>query len=277
LAELPQFRVSFQGRQWLVDTAHAHDISIPLAFDELQPNFFGAPRAVSQPLSVGSFVGDVRKGGSCNCATYTLTPHCNGTHTENVGHVTRDRVTVRDIQTPVFSIARLLTVAPVQATLARETTDPLPKPTDKMITRASLEAALGEDTLHDTTALIIRTTPNPASKRHQSYGPEQPPPYFSADAMRWIVAMGIEQLIVDIPSLDRAEDEGRLTAHRIFWGLPPGSTDATQATRATATVTELAYVDDSIADGVYLLNLQTPPFESDAAPSRPLLMPVRRL
>jgi arylformamidase len=277
LAELPQFRVSFQGRQWLVDAARVHDISIPLAFDAPQPNFFGAPLASSEPLTAGTFVGDVRQGGSCNCATYTLTPHCNGTHTEGVGHVTRDRIAVCNIRTAPFSVARLLTVAPVNAALATETTDPKPKPSDTMITRASLEAALGDDSLNDTTALVVRTTPNHTSKRHQNYGPEQPPPYFSADAMSWIVGMGIDQLIVDLPSLDRVEDEGRLTAHRIFWGLPPGSTDATQATRAAATVTELAYIDDSIVDGVYLLNVQTPPFAADAAPSRPLLMPLLRL
>jgi arylformamidase len=276
LAELPQFRVTFRGRQWLVDTARAHDISIPLAFDEPQPNFFGAPLASSQPLTAGTFVGDVRKGGSCNCSTYTLTPHCNGTHTEGVGHVTRERNAVRNTSKSAFSMARLLSVTPIDAALATETTDPIPQPTDKLITRASLEAALGDDTLHDTTALIIRTIPNASTKRHQSYGPAQPPPYFSAEAMRWIVGMQIEQLICDLPSLDRAEDEGRLTAHRIFWGLPPGSTDATQAARALATVTELAYIDDAIADGVYLLNLQTAPFESDATPSRPLLMPLLR-
>jgi arylformamidase len=260
----------------LVDAAHAHDLSIRLAFDAPQPNFFDAPPASSQPLAAGTFVGDVRQGGSCNCATYTLTPHCNGTHTEGVGHVTRDRIAVANLPSSAFALARLLTVAPVDVALATETTDPSPKPRDQLITRAALEAALGDDTLHETTALIVRTTPNPLSKRHKRYGPSEPAPYFSADAMRWIVQMNIEQLICDLPSLDRAEDEGRLTAHRIFWGLPTGSTDATQATRAFATVTELAYIEDSIADGVYLLNLQTAPFEADATPSRPLLMPLLR-
>ncbi|MCZ6716111.1 MAG: cyclase family protein, partial [Gammaproteobacteria bacterium] len=31
------------------------------------------------------------------------------------------------------------------------------------------------------------------------------------------------------------------------------------------------YVDNDIADGFYLLNLQVPPFVADAAPSRPRL------
>jgi kynurenine formamidase len=174
---------------------------------------------------------------------------------------------------PILCLARVVTVAPVDADATHETTSPRPKPGDKLITRESLELACQVDH-HAASALIIRTTPNPVSKRQQSYGPEQPPPFFSADAMRWLVAQRVEHLIVDLPSIDRAEDEGQLTTHRIFWGLPPGSTDAAESQRPHATITELAYVEDAVADGVYILNLQLPPFQSDAAPSRPLLMPL---
>jgi hypothetical protein len=76
---------------------------------------------------------------------------------------------------------------------------------------------------------------------------------------------------VDLPSIDRAHDEGRLTAHRIFFGLPPGSTALAQATRPHATVTELAYIPDAAPDGPYLLELQVPALGGDAVPSRPLL------
>ena len=46
---------------------------------------------------------------------------------------------------------------------------------------------------------------------------------------------------------------------------------------ASALVTELAYVPDSVADGLYLLDLQVPAFGADAAPSRPVLYPLRPL
>ena len=75
-------------------------------------------------------------------------------------------------------------------------------------------------------------------------------------------------------SVDRAVDGGLLRGHRIFWGLPDGSVQLAAATRPHATLTELAYIDDSIADGLYLLNLQVPAFDSDAAPSRPILYPL---
>ena len=273
-SEAFDLRVTLRDKQWRIDATRAHEISIPLAFDAPQPNFFGAPAASGRALSAGSFVGDVRSGGSCNCATYSFTPHCNGTHTESVGHLTHARIGIRDVAIPPFSIARLVTLAPTPAAETRERSDPAPRSNDELITLASLEHALGKDPLNEATALVVRTTPNPPSKQHRAYGPAPSPPYFSADFMRWIVAQGIRHFVVDVPSLDRAEDEGRLTAHRIFFGLPPGSSEAADASRGDATVTELVYIDDAVADGWYVLNLQTAPFVADASPSRPLLLPL---
>lgn len=269
-----ELRVLLRGREWRIDTKRIHDLSIPLNFAGPQPNFFGAPPATAHALTGDGFVGDVRAGGSCNCATYQLTPHCNGTHTECVGHLSRERIAILDVPPPAFAIARLVTLAPTPATVTTETTDPMPQPSDDLLTRASLEAAIGSDSLTEAAALIVRTTPNSPSKRHQHYGLAQSAPYFSAELMRAIVERGIRHLVVDVPSVDRAADAGRLTAHRIFFGLPAGSSDATQATRANATITELAYICDEISDGWYALNLQIAPFMADAAPSRPLLMPL---
>jgi kynurenine formamidase len=267
-------RFSTQDRVWQVDCSHAHDLSIPLLFDGAQPNFFGAPSAASTPLVAGDFIGDVRRGGSCNCSTYSLTPHCNGTHTECVGHVTGERVGIRSVPIPAFVLARLVTLRPVDAATSTEGTQPSPRAGDFMITRAALMHALQGDSLEHCSALVVRTTPNDESKLARSYGPDRPPPYFSAEFMQAVVASGIEHLVCDLPSVDRAADEGKLTAHRIFWGLPAGAIDSRIATRSHATITELAYIPDEIADGLYVLNLQVAPFDSDAAPSRPLLVPL---
>ena len=86
---------------------------------------------------------------------------------------------------------------------------------------------------------------------------------------------GVQHLVLDVPSADRAQDDGRLTAHRVFFGLPPGARRASESSRPRATITELAFIAPTIRDGWYLLDLQIPPFLSDAAPSRPLLYPVR--
>ena len=39
-------------------------------------------------------------------------------------------------------------------------------------------------------------------------------------------------------------------------------------------MTEFIFVDDDIADGRYLLDIQIAPFAADAAPSRPVLYPL---
>ena len=117
---------------------------------------------------------------------------------------------------------------------------------------------------------MIRTLPNTPDKRVRDYT-GQTPPYLTQEAAEWLVERAIMHLVVDLPSIDRAQDEGRLTAHRIFFGLPPAVTQLSAATRATATVTELAYIPESVADGPYLLELQVPALGGDAVPSRPLL------
>ncbi|HWK75406.1 MAG TPA: cyclase family protein [Povalibacter sp.] len=266
--------VETAGRRWLVDAARAIDLSIPLRFDGPQPSAFGADAAREQALEAGSFVGDVRRGGSCNCNSYSLTPHCNGTHTECVGHITHERISVRDIAVDHLVAALLLSVTPEASEATAESSIPAPQSGDRLITRKALQQAASAHSGSVFGALVIRTLPNDKDKLSRDYGIADIPPYFSVDAMRWIVECNVRHLVVDLPSLDRGADEGHLTTHRLFWGMPPGGKSFATATRANATVTELAYVDAAVADGFYLLNLQVAPFDADAAPSRPILYPA---
>lgn len=145
---------------------------------------------------------------------------------------------------------------------------------DRIISLNALRGAVGNASLHDYQALVVRTLPNDSSKLTRNYDNGPMPPYFSIEAMNHIVEHDIDTLVVDLPSIDRAQDGGKLAAHRIFWGMPAGSTSAATVTRQHATITEMAFIDDTVADGPYLLNLQVPPFVIDAAPSRPILLPL---
>ncbi|MBM0108461.1 cyclase family protein [Steroidobacter sp. S1-65] len=256
--------VEIAGRRWHV-AAQGYDISIPLRFDGAQPTFFGAPPATATAITAGTFVGDVRHGGSCNCSIHTLAPHCNGTHTECVGHITRERLSVRDLALWHLSAALLISVTPERSAEI---------PGDHVISLAALRAAIGTATLAEYQALVVRTLPNDSSKLTRNYDEGAPPAYFSTDAMSYVVEQGIDTLVVDMPSVDRAQDGGKLAAHRIFWGMPPASTSAETVARKHATITEMAYIDNSVPDGAYLLNLQVAPFMIDAAPSRPILLPL---
>ena len=186
----PVLTVDIAGRRWRVG-AQGRDISIPLEFDAPQPTFFGASPAAAAVVSAGSFVGDVRRGGSCNCSTYTLTPHCNGTHTECVGHVTAERLSVRDLSSEHFSAA----AASFQS-----------KPTT-VITRAGASpTAVAPHELASLPRARRAHAPEHARQASAQLRPRPRLPYFDAEAMHWIVSNGITALVVDLPSLDRGDD-----------------------------------------------------------------------
>ena len=236
------------------------DISIPLRFNGPQPNAYGVEPAISKACEAGDIVGDTRRGGSVNFERVSFIPHCNGTHTECVGHITNERISVRDCLRDVLIPAVLVSVKPERAG------------EDWIIMRSEIQAKIKALTYVWATdmALIVRTLPNDDSKLSREYG-DIIPPYFSTEAMQYIVECGFKHLLVDMPSIDRIYDDGKLINHRIFWNVEPESFDTNAASRIYSMITELIYVPNEVADGEYLLNLQIPPFEADAAPSRPVL------
>lgn len=268
-------RFELEGRRLSADIARPLSIAIPLEFDGPQPSCFGAPAAAARPLHAGGFVGDTREGGNCNCEVLTLAPHCNGTHTECVGHVTDERVAITDRLRGGMAFALLVSLQPVAAAATREDSDPAPAKDDLLVTAAALESAVSRHPGPAPRALVIRTLPDGAGRPIQAYRGPAPAPFLSRQAAAWLVDRGIDHLVLDLPSADRADDGGRLAAHRIFFGLPAGSRQLGEARRPQASITELAWVPAAIPDGHYLLDLQIPAFLTDAAPSRPLLYAVQ--
>ena len=249
------------GRRFRADFANPLSLAIPLDFTGPQPACFDAPPATSRPLF---------DNASVHCELLTLAPHCNGTHTECVGHVTDERVAVAERVRGGVYVALLVSVQPVAAADSVEDSDPPPVDGDRLVTASALREAVARHAGPSPHALIIRTARS-GERPMRAYRGPAPAPYLSRQAAVWLIESGIEQLVLDLPSADRAEDGGRLTAHRIFFGLPAGSRRASEAKRPCASITELAWMDLAIADGFYLLDLQIPSFLTDAAPSRPLL------
>jgi arylformamidase len=265
-------RLSVGNREVRIDLSKPVSLAIDLDFSARQPRHFGAPPASSRPFAVPGFSGSVAHGASCNCQTLTLIPHCNGTHTECVGHLTREPADAYRVTPLGLLPALLVSVEPVDVAKASgESTDPKPQVGDRLITRQGIAASWDKAApLFGPSVLVLRTLPNAPAKQYQDYT-NQTPPYLSREAALWLVERGIEHLVVDLPSIDRSHDEGRLTVHRILFGLPPGSTTLAQATRPSSTVTELAYIPDSAPDGAYLIEIQVPALAGDAVSSRPLL------
>ena len=87
-------KIEIGTKKYKIDFSNGIDISIPLNFNKDQPNTYGVDIATSKPYQDGQFIGDTRKGGPCNFETFSFTPHCNGTHTECIGHLTDKRVSI---------------------------------------------------------------------------------------------------------------------------------------------------------------------------------------
>ena len=96
------------------------------------------------------------------------------------------------------------------------------------------------------------------------------PAYLSEEAAVFIREKGIKHLLIDLPSVDKEHDEGKLLAHKAFWNVKDVAVLNADA-RMDCTITELIFVETAIEDGSYLLNLQMASFVNDASPSKPIL------
>jgi kynurenine formamidase len=244
--------LQLHGRSFSFDPTAPIDIALPLAPGPDQVNCFWAEPVEIEVIRVGDFVGSVAQGGSTNYQRVHLTPHGNGTHTECYGHISPDpAATLPRCLKEFLHLAWLVSVEP------RRRIDG-----DLVVELADVQARLAAAPVPPR-ALILRTLPNEEAKRRRQYS-GQNPPYLSAELAEYLVAQGIEHLLLDLPSVDRELDNGVLAAHHAFWQYP-------DHIRRGATITELIFVPDAVPDGLYLLNLQVTMLELDASPSRPVL------
>ncbi len=257
-------------KSFRVDSNKGFDLSIPFRFQGDSLSAFGLSPTSLQTVETDDFIGDTQRDGSCNVNQYTLIPHSHGTHTECVGHIVNDDITITETLKDVWMPAIILTVKTEKARCCPDSyASSNQEENDEIISKQRLMKGLQQfddkDFLH---ALIIRTLPNDDSKktRHYSHAP-----YFSNEAMEVIAHRSIQHLLVDLPSVDRMKDQGRLSNHRIFWGIATDCHDLNGATASSKTITELIFIADEIKDGYYLLNLQIAHFMADAAPSRPVV------
>ncbi|SNR51244.1 MULTISPECIES: cyclase family protein [Hymenobacter] len=245
----------YQGHTYSFDPSTPLDISLPLAPGEQQVNCFWAEPVQFDVIRVGSFVGSVAEGGSTNYKRVHLTPHGNGTHTECYGHISpAPEATLDRCLRRFLFVARLVSVQP--RVLANGDAVVLLEDVRQELAKNQTETFCPE-------ALILRTLPNDDAKRSRQYSGTNPT-YLEPAVAHYLVAQGIEHLLLDLPSVDREEDGGELLAHHAFWQYP-------YATRHAATITELIFVPDTVADGLYLLNLQVTSLVLDASPSKPVL------
>lgn len=241
------------GQLFQLDLSKPLDISIPLRSGNQNVNAWYVEPVKIEPVRTEQFTGSVKEGGSVNFRNIAFNPHGNGTHTECVGHISEEVHSINKSLKQFFFFAEVITVKPQ-----------LQENGDAII---FWEAIKKLRKFNNAEAIVIRTLPNTNEKLSKQYSNSNPP-FLEPLAMTELVKQGIEHILIDLPSVDREEDGGRLAAHHAFWEFP-------QTLNLKRTITELIYVPDSIKDGLYLLNLQIAGFENDASPSKPLLFAIK--
>lgn len=242
-----------------IDLSKPIDISIPITNTDENPIAWYLDKPTIEPVRFGEWVGKVSEGvSSTNFNTITFNPHSHGTHTECLGHITREFYSINQSLKTFFFWAELVSI-------------PLEIDGDDFVVteRAIRKALRGKNP----EAIVIRTLPNDVSKLSKKYSNTNPP-YLSEAAARFIRESGIQHLLIDLPSVDKENDGGELLAHKAFWNVK-NVHQLNDDARLEATITEMIYVPDEVPNGRYLLNLQIVSFENDASPSKPVLYAIQ--
>lgn len=242
------------GETLSADLSKPLDISLPLSDTKQNPIAWYLDKPEINPVVMGDWIGKVSEGkSSTNFNNILFNPHAHGTHTECLGHITSDFYSINQALKNFFFLAEIISVKPEKLG------------EDWVITAVPLEAVAAKKP----EAVVLRTLPNEIGKKSRKYSNTNPP-YLLEEAATMLRESGVKHLLIDLPSVDREHDEGKLLAHKAFWNVR-NVQEVNADARFDATITELVFVPDTVADGTYLLNLQIASFENDASPSKPVL------
>ena len=243
--------IQIQDKSIEIDLSKPLDISIPMQASDENPLAWYLGKPSIEPVKMGDWTGKVSEGASVNFNNVIFNPHAHGTHTECFGHISHEFHSVNDSLKTFFFLAEVISVTP-------EKVDK-----DEIISEESIKNSLKGKTPE---AIIIRTLPNNPEKKSKHWS-DTNWPFLHEKAALFLREIGVKHLLIDLPSVDKEKDEGKLLAHKAFWNYP-------EKPRVSCTISELIYVDDSISDGSYLLNLQIASFHNDASPSKPVLYKI---
>jgi kynurenine formamidase len=249
-------KLFLEDGQSFIDSSMGLDLSIPIGshYPKVKAWYLDDPKI--EPVKNDGFIGTVEAGAPVNFRNIFFNPHAHGTHTEGLGHITKEVFSVNSISHPLFYTARLFSILPEKVVVGGKE--------DFVITAEQV----GQLNLKGIEAVIIRTLPNQENKLNIDYSNSNPC-YLAADGAVIIKEAGIQHILIDLPSVDKEKDDGVLAFHHTFWSVP-------ESPDKTRTITEFIFVPDQIEDGDFLLNLQVAPFENDASPSRPVLYQIQK-
>lgn len=243
--------IEYNSRKITINVSEPIDISIPIDMSKDKINAWGIEDPKIEVESFDGYKVSVANGAVVNFNNIQFNPHSHITHTECVGHITEEVHSVNKNLKYYIFLAEVVTIAPLFHN------------GDFLIGVKQLKTAL-KNKKRD--AIVIRTLPNLEDKKSMRYNNTNPT-YLSEKAAIYLREKGIKHLLVDLPSVDKEKDDGKLLSHNAFW-------NTAGEVRMDATITEFIYVPNNVEDGEYLLNLMIAPFENDATPSKPILYKI---
>jgi len=250
--------IQHNNKIYTIDLSQPIDISLPIQNNEQNPIAWYLDQPEINPVVMGDFVGSVSSGkSSTNFNNILFNPHGHGTHTESLGHITKDLYSINQTLKQFFFIAELISIEPEKFE------------EDGIITKNQIKQSLNGNVPE---ALVIRTLPNVLEKKHKDYSNTNPA-YLTEEAAIYIREIGVKHLLIDLPSVDKEVDEGKLVAHKAFWNVQ-NTQKVNDDARFDCTITELIFVENDVQDGSYVINVQIASFENDASPSKPVLYKV---
>ena len=249
--------VSKDHNIYQIDLTSAVCLAIPYDYRGNQPNFYDTAPGKAVPFQQHNFIGKVKNNKGCNVMVINQNIHCTGTHTECAGHILENDIYINDVLLPGFVHSELISITPINWSETEESYHSNVNDNDMVITKKILEEKLS----HSLEGLTIRTLPNTKEKLTQRYQPSNTA-FFTTDAITFLNDLGVKHLVVDIPSIDRTNDNGLLGNHHHYFEFKPPF---------IKTITELAFIPNALDDGSYFMTIEIPPMQLDAAPSRPFL------
>ena len=154
--------IIYENKNYHIDLSQPLDISIPITGKKDNVNAWYVKAPTIEPHREANFTGSILAGSSTNFYDISFNPHAHGTHTECVGHISKEHQSVNQNLREFFFMAEVITITPLENNQ------------DLVITKEQLETALKNK---KPKALVIRTRPNLEVKIHRQYSNTNPP-YF---------------------------------------------------------------------------------------------------
>ena len=260
-----KINIEYNDNIYEIDSDEGVDISIPVEFNkDKNPKFYDTSNPRKDYYKFSGIEYNVDWGAGCSVPLVTMNIHCSGTHTETANHVIKNAPVISDITNLNFIPSQLISVTPESN--SNEKYHANINENDKMITKSQLVKSLDSmDEFLD--SVIVRTIPNDEEKKSRNYNSNYHP-FLSNDALHFLKNKGIKHFVIDTPSIDKFDDDGKLENHKMFFSNEDGSINKN-------TITELVFIPDHCLDGKYLLFIGAPNFKLDAAPSKPIIYKIK--